>query len=94
MLKLAAAIAVLPAFTGCWGRSTIVLPPPSPRVALEDPVPGTVNGAWVEPMNDAVKVPSRLDPTGTYYLPEHEEIVEVRDGRFREATYGAKGGAK
>lgn len=60
----------------------------APRVVYETPPPGTVTEKWHEPMNDVVEVPAQLDPTGTYYLPKHEEVVEIRKDRYRETDYG------
>ncbi len=69
--------------TGCRRRG------PAPLVR-ENPIPGTVEQNWVEPMPDVVKVPGGLDPTGTYYLPEHNEVVEIRPGRFEKMEYDRK----
>lgn len=69
--------------SGCRRRQ------PAPLVR-ENTIPGTVSENWVEPMPDVVKVPGGLDPTGTYYLPEHEEVVEIRPGRFEKMQYDRK----
>lgn len=58
-----------------------------PVVVMENPVPGTVNEFWVEPMYDTVKVPAKLDPTGTYYRPSHNTVVEIRNGRAQPVQY-------
>jgi hypothetical protein len=36
-----------------------------------------------EPMVDVVEVPPGLDPEGHYYRPAHEEVVEIRQGRWQ-----------
>ncbi len=54
-----------------------------------DPVPGTVNDVWVEPMIDTVRVPGQLDPKGTYYRPSHYSVVQIRPGRFQQVQYPA-----
>lgn len=46
-------------------------------------VPGVVEYIWEEPMVDVVEVPPGLDPEGHYYRPAHQEIVEIRQGRWR-----------
>ncbi len=46
-------------------------------------IPGVVEHVWEEPMVDAVDVPPGLDPEGHYYRPAHQEIVEIRQGRWR-----------
>ncbi len=56
-------------------------------VAQENPVPGTVDEAWVEKMHDTVKIPGQLDPTGTYYRLPHKTIYEIRPGRYQEVQY-------
>jgi hypothetical protein len=38
---------------------------------------------WEEPMTDVVDVPPGLDPEGHYYRPGHQEVVEVRQGRWQ-----------
>jgi hypothetical protein len=52
-----------------------------------DPVPGTVNDVWVEPMYDTIRVPGRLDPKNVYYRKAHNELVEIRPGRFQLQQY-------
>lgn len=44
---------------------------------------GVVNYIWEEPMVDVVDVPAGLDPEGHYYRRAHQEVVEVRQGRWR-----------
>ena len=46
-------------------------------------VPGAVEYIWEEPMVDVVDVPPGLDPEGHYYRPGHQEVVEVRQGRWQ-----------
>lgn len=53
-----------------------------PQVARYD-APGVVPYAWEEPMVDVVDVPPGLDPEGHYYRPSHQEIVEIRQGRWQ-----------
>ena len=45
--------------------------------------PGTVEEIWEEPMVDVVDVPPGLDPEGHYYRPGHQEVVEIRQGRWK-----------
>lgn len=45
--------------------------------------PGVVDYIWEEPMVNAVEVPPGLDPEGIYYRPYHQEIVEIRQGRWK-----------
>ena len=44
--------------------------------------PGIVEYVWEEPMTDVVDVPPGLDPEGHYYRPGHQEIREIRQGRW------------
>lgn len=46
-------------------------------------VPGVVEYIWEEPMVDVVDVPPGLDPEGHYYRPGHQEVVEIRQGRWQ-----------
>lgn len=46
-------------------------------------VPGVVEYVWEEPMVDVVDVPPGLDPEGHYYRPGHQEVVEIRQGRWQ-----------
>lgn len=46
-------------------------------------VPGAVEYVWEEPMVDVIDVPPGLDPEGHYYRPGHQEVVEVRQGRWQ-----------
>ena len=52
-----------------------------------DPVPGTVNDVWVEPMYNSVRIPGQLDPRGNYYRAGHTGIAEIRPGRFQLGEY-------
>lgn len=45
--------------------------------------PGVVEYIWEEPMVDVIDVPPGLDPDGIYYRPGHQEIVEIRQGRWQ-----------
>ena len=56
--------------------------PPEPVVVTQE-VPGVVQEVWEEPMVDVVDIPPGLDPEGTYYRPGHQEVVEIRQGRWQ-----------
>lgn len=45
--------------------------------------PGVVEYVWEEPMIDVIEVPPGLDPEGIYYRPAHQEVVEIRQGRWK-----------
>ena len=38
---------------------------------------------WEEPMVDVIDVPPGTDPEGHYYRPSHQEVVEIRQGRWQ-----------
>lgn len=83
VIKIAAAcLAVAPLAAGCSSP-----PPPAPEPAVVEyqvrNVPGVVEYVWEEPMVDVVDVPPGLDPEGHYYRPGHEEVVEIRQGRWQ-----------
>ena len=67
--------------TGC-GKP----PAPAPQPIVEYQVkeaPGVVEYVWEEPMVDVVDVPPGLDPEGHYYRPAHQEVTEIRQGRWQ-----------
>ncbi len=78
----AACVAVAPLGSGC---STPPPPPAEPPVIEYQVrnVPGVVEYVWEEPMVDVIDVPPGLDPEGHYYRPGHEEVVEIRQGRWQ-----------
>ena len=47
------------------------------------PDPGAVEFVYEPPMVDVMDVPPGLDPDGTYYRPAHQEVVEIRQGRWK-----------
>lgn len=47
------------------------------------PDPGAVEFVYEPPMVDVVDVPPGLDPAGEYYRPAHQEVTEIRQGRWR-----------
>ncbi len=79
------AIACLAGVTFLFGCSTPPPPPPVTEVVEYQVrnVPGVVEYVWEEPMVDVVDVPPGLDPEGHYYRPGHEEVVEIRQGRWQ-----------
>ena len=61
-------------------------PAPAPEVRVSEvtrTAPGVVEYIWEEPMVDVVEVPPGLDPEGIYYRPAHQEVVEIRQGRWK-----------
>lgn len=80
-------IATLICFSGC--TRTIMVPDVKTvykEVVVErqsPPPPGTVQYVWEEPMADVVDIPPGLDPEGIYYRPGHQEVLEVRQGRWK-----------
>lgn len=80
------AMLVLSALLGC-SSSQPVAPLPTVIVTREAPPPGTVEYAWEEPMVDVVDVPPGLDPEGHYYRPAHQEIIQVRQGRWKHYRF-------
>lgn len=72
----------------------------TPRVQNTGPIeanytqstPGVVQYVWEEPMVDVIDVPPGLDPEGHYYRPSHQEVVEIRQGRWQ--YYRDQAGAK
>lgn len=44
---------------------------------------GVQTFTWEEPMVDVIEVPAGLDPRGVYYRPQHQQVIEIRQGRWR-----------
>ncbi|MFN4895354.1 MAG: hypothetical protein ACK5GN_05720 [Pseudomonadota bacterium] len=68
---------------GCCGATkSEVVKPTLVEYRVQD-VPGAVEYIWEEPMVDVVDVPPGLDPEGHYYRPGHQEVVEIRQGKWQ-----------
>jgi hypothetical protein len=68
---------------GCCGSTkSEVVKPALVEYRVQD-VPGAVEYIWEEPMVDVVDIPPGLDPEGHYYRPGHQEVVEIRQGRWQ-----------
>ncbi|NMC63326.1 MAG: hypothetical protein GYA55_09185 [SAR324 cluster bacterium] len=52
-------------------------------IIVHEQAPGVVQEVWEEPMVDVIDVPPGLDPEGIYYRPGHQEVVEIRQGRWQ-----------
>ncbi len=64
-------------------------PQPAPEVVVvRDSAPGVVEYIWEEPMVDVIDVPPGLDPDGIYYRPGHQQVVEIRQGRWQYHKQG------
>lgn len=103
MFRLGGALLAASCLTACFNRpaptytsggnvSTVIVRQPINELERE-PVPGTVNDVWAETMIDTVRVPGQLDPTGTYYRPSHNTLVEIRPGRYQKVQYPDEYGA-
>lgn len=69
--------------TGCASTTHTEVSKPTVVEYVVPEVPGAVEYAWEEPMVDVVDVPPGLDPEGHYYRPGHQEVVEIRQGRWQ-----------
>jgi uncharacterized lipoprotein YmbA len=54
------------------------------------PDPGAVEYIYEPPMVDVIDIPPGLDPEGIYYRPQHQQIVEIRQGRWNYYRKGQK----
>ena len=82
-LSIIALVAVGSSGCGCCGSTkSEVVKPTLVEYRVQD-VPGAVEYIWEEPMVDVVDVPPGLDPEGHYYRPGHQEVVEIRQGRWQ-----------
>lgn len=68
---------------GCCGFDKVEVAKPQLVEYRVQDVPGAVEYIWEEPMVDVVDVPPGLDPEGHYYRPGHQEVVEIRQGRWQ-----------
>lgn len=74
-------------FTSC-GSTKKAIPLQGEIIQVqENPVPGTVNKVWIEPMYDTPRIPGQLDPTGTYYRLPHRSVIEVREHKFQKVEF-------
>jgi len=75
--------------SGCssTSRSRAELEPYEAMTAQEQ---GVHPGVWEPPIVDVIEVPPGLDPEGHYYRPAHEEIVEIRQGRWNYKGHDGK----
>lgn len=62
------------------GNQTPAAPAP---IIVQQEVPGAYEEVWEEPMVDTIDVPPGVDPEGIYYRPGHQEVVEIRQGRWQ-----------
>lgn len=76
---LLAAVGVL---SGCATRTVTRTEVQEVLVPNTKDVPGVVEYVWEEPMVDVIDVPPGLDPEGHYYRPGHQEVQEIRQGRW------------
>jgi hypothetical protein len=65
---------------GC-ADTVVITPPPLDHEALARE--GIAPHIWEEPIVDVVDVPPGLDPEGHYYRPAHQEVVEIRQGKWQ-----------
>ena len=76
--RISIALLGLIVFSGCSSNS-------APEVVYETQIirPGAAQFVWEEPMVDVIDVPPGLDPDGVYYRPAHQQVVEIRQGRWK-----------
>lgn len=84
VFRLSSLVALVFAASACSSNTTPteVSKPTVVEYQVRD-VPGAVEYVWEEPMVDVVDVPPGLDPEGHYYRPGHQEVVEIREGRWQ-----------
>ncbi|MCS6961789.1 MAG: hypothetical protein NZT61_04720 [Deltaproteobacteria bacterium] len=63
---------------GCSSKKVVYQEPEV--VVIKDK--GTELYVWQEPIVDVINVPAGMDPEGIYYRPEHQQIVEIKQGRW------------
>ncbi len=86
ILRIGVGITIAASAAGCGCCSSSTQPQVAQAQLVEyrvQNVPGAVEYIWEEPMVDVVDVPPGLDPEGHYYRPGHQEVVEIRQGRWQ-----------
>lgn len=68
---------------GCVQPQAIFQEPEAPLDAEGLARDGIAPHIWEEPMVDVIDVPPGLDPEGHYYRPSHQEVVEIRQGKWQ-----------
>jgi len=76
-------VCVAVALTGCAASSTSTTVEPVVQKTYAPKAEGVAEYVWEEPMIDVIDVPPGLDPEGHYYRPGHQEVVEIRQGRWK-----------
>lgn len=82
-LSVVALVTVAGSGCGCCGSTKSEVTKPTLVEYRVHDVPGAVEYIWEEPMVDVVDIPPGLDPEGHYYRPGHQEVVEIRQGRWQ-----------
>lgn len=88
-----AALVVLASLSACsatpqvevYGTTSTVVLRETVNELEKEPVPGTVNEVWVEPMYDTIEVPGQLH-NYSYRLP-HRAVVEIPHGKVQKVEY-------
>ena len=76
--------------SGCATKTSVVVNRlESSPMTVSRHTEGVEQSIWEEPMIDVIDVPPGLDPEGHYYRPGHQEVVEIRQGRWK--YYGVDG---
>ena len=84
--RLSCACALALAIQGCsniWSASSSSNTDVTVDQAYGRGDPGVVEYVWEPPLVDVIDVPPGLDPEGHYYRPAHQEVVEIRQGRWK-----------
>ena len=85
--KICAAMLCLAMLLASSSCTPTVITEKSTEVVVEESYvitdPGAVEFVWEPPIINVVDVPPGLDPEGIYYRPAHQEIVEIRQGRWK-----------
>lgn len=76
-------ILVVALCTACSSHQETVSGPIIAEQVNVTPDPGAVEFIYEPPMVDVIDIPPGYDPEGTYYRPAHQEVVEIRQGRWK-----------
>ncbi len=75
--------ALLLCFSACSSQREVVSSAIVSEQVTYVPDPGAVEFVYEPPLVDVIQKQPGLDPDGIYYVPAHQEIVEIRPGRWK-----------
>lgn len=82
-VKMALTMLLLAGLASCSTQQAQTNTPERYAEVVKPDPQGVEEAIYEPPMVDIVDVPPGLDPEGIYYRPGHQEVVEIRQGRWK-----------